>query len=263
MRALLIVIAAVFGSAALAQAPSAEQKAAVAPTGALRAAIVTIPFLARRDAASGALNGVAPDLAAEMARILGVPYRPSAFDSPNAGIKALRDGAADVTFLAPTPERAGLIDFSPAFMGMEVTLIVPEASPIRTLADADQPGRRIVVYERTANDEMVQKRFTRAGVRHVPLFAWKQAFDMLKAGEADAYVDLRDQLASHQAELPGSRILAESLGRNAMAIGYPKDRPAATVFMKQFIDTVISLGTVKRSIERAGIKGAVVPNREL
>ena len=88
MRALLVLLIALCGSPALAQ-PTVEQKAQVAPTGALRAAIVTIPFLAKKDA-SGALNGVAPDLAAEMARILGVPYQPTAFDSPNAGIKALR-----------------------------------------------------------------------------------------------------------------------------------------------------------------------------
>ena len=64
-------------------------------------------------------TGVAADLGVEMARVLGVPYQPTAFESPTAGIKALRDGAADVTFLAPTPERIGLIDFAPAFMEME------------------------------------------------------------------------------------------------------------------------------------------------
>ncbi len=181
MRALLVLLVVLCGSPALAQSPTAEQKAQVAPAGALRAAIVKIPFLAKQDA-GGALKGVAPELAEAMARILGVPYQPVAFDSPNAGIKALRDGAADVTFLAPTPERAGLIDFAPAFMQMEVTLIVPGASPIQTLADADQPGRRIVVYERTANDEMVQKRLTRATIVRVPLFGWKQAFEMVRAG---------------------------------------------------------------------------------
>ncbi len=68
---------------------------------------------------------------------------------------------------------------------------------------------------------------------------------------------------SHQSELPGSRIIAESLGRNAMAIGYRKDAPLAAMFMRQFTDTVVLTGTVRSAIERAGIKGAVVPNREL
>src|SRR5262245_63064407 len=110
--------------AAFAQSPSAEQRAHIAPAGALRVALVKIPFLAK-PAGSAVLKGVAPDLGEDMARQLGVPYQPIAFDTPNAGIKALRDGAADLTFLAPTPERVALIDFGPAFMEMEMTLIVP------------------------------------------------------------------------------------------------------------------------------------------
>ena len=63
--------------------------------------------------------------------------------------------------------------------------------------------------------------------------------------------------------IPGSRIIAEVLGRNAMAIGYRKDAPLAAMFMRQFTDTVVLTGAVWSAIERAGIKGAVVPNREL
>ena len=84
MRAILACIVVVlFGTAALAQSATPEQKAQLAPTGALRAAIVTIPFLAKKDA-TGALTGVAPDLAAEMARVLGLPYqrRPSRARTP-------------------------------------------------------------------------------------------------------------------------------------------------------------------------------------
>lgn len=246
-------------ASALAQgAPSAAEKAQIAPTGALRAAIVTIPFLAKQDA-NGPLRGVAPDLAAEMARVLGVPYEPMVFKSPNAGIAALREGKADVTFLAPTPERVGLIDFAPAFMEMEVTLIVPGASPIQTLADADQPGRKIVVYERTANEQMVQKNVTKSTIMRVPLFGWKKAFEMIEAGEADGFVDLREQLMNHQPELPGSRIIPGNYGSNALAIGYAKDRPATAQFVKQFTAVVIASGFVTRAIEKAGVRGAVAP----
>ena len=84
-----------------------------------------------------------------MARRLALPYQPMPFDAPNAGIAALRGGTADVTFLAPTPERIGLIDFGPAFMEMEMTLIVLGPSPINSLADADQRGQdRGSVYAR-------------------------------------------------------------------------------------------------------------------
>ena len=114
-------------SRADAQSATPEQKSQLVPTGALRAALVTIPFLAKKDTA-GALTGVAPDLATELAQVLGVPYKPVAYTAPNAGINALRNGDADVTFLAPTPDRVKQIDFAPAFMEMEVTLKIGRAS---------------------------------------------------------------------------------------------------------------------------------------
>jgi polar amino acid transport system substrate-binding protein len=239
---------------------SAEQKAQIAPTGTLRAALVKIPFLAKQDAA-GTLKGVAPDLAEEMARRLGVSYQPMAFDSPNAGIKALREGAADVTFLAPTPERVGLIDFGPAFMEMEMTLLVPGGSPIQSHADADQPGKRIVAYERTAVDEMLVRKMTRATIVRVPIFGYRQAFELLKAGQADAFADLRDALMAYQPELPDSRIVPGNYGSNALAIGFVKDRPLAAAYVKEFTEAAIASGLVTRSIAQAGIRGAAPPAR--
>jgi polar amino acid transport system substrate-binding protein len=196
-----------------------------------------------------------------MARALGVPYQPTAFKSPNEGIAALREGKADITFLAPTPERSKLIDFTPAFMEMEVTIIVPAVSPIRTLADADRPGRKIVVYERTANYEMLAKTLTRANVVTVPLFGWRRAFALLMGGDADAFADLRHQLIEHQSELPGSRIIDGAFGRNALAIGYARNKPAAAAYVRAFTAAAIKSGLVTRAIEKAGVKGAVAPGR--
>ena len=259
MRRLIFGLAVLLATGtANAQTATPGQKAELVPTGALRAAIVTIPFLAKKDAA-GHLAGVSPALAEEMARVLGVPYQPTAFGPPAAGIAAVKDGKADITLLAPTPERLSQIDFASEFMGMEVTLIVPANSPIKTLADADKPGRKIVVYEKTANSEMVAKSVKHATVLFVPLFSWKKAFEMVKAGEADGYVDLRDQLVAHQPELPGSQIMAGAYGRNAMAIGYAKNKPNAAAFVKAFTAAVVKSGLVAKSIERAGIHGAVPP----
>ena len=268
MRAMLVrlgliaaalVVAAAGTDVALAQSANAEQKAQIAPTGQLRAALVKIPFLAKPDAASGQLKGVAPDLAEELARRLGLPYQPMAFEQPNAGIAALRSGSADITFLAPTPERVSLIDFGPAFMEMEMTLIVPAASPINSHADADQPGRRIVAYERTAVEEMLKRRMTKATIVRVPIFGYKQAFELLKSGQAEAFADLRDALLSYQPELPDSRIIPGNYGSNALAIGFAKERPLTAVLVKQFTEAAIASGFVTRAIGKAGVRGAVAP----
>jgi polar amino acid transport system substrate-binding protein len=252
-----IVLATVAVDGAAAQ--SSSSIAQIAPTGRLRAAIVKIPFLAKADRASGHLKGVAPDLAEEFARRLDVPLDPMAFDTPNAGIAALRNGAADITFLAPTPERLALIDFGPAFMEMEMTLLVPGSSPITSQAEADLGGRKIVVYERTAVEEMLKKKMTKATIVRVPIFGYKQALAMLRSGEADAFADLRDALMSYQPELPGSRVIPGNYGSNALAIGYAKDRPATAVFVKVFTTSVIASDFVTQAIEKAGIRGASAP----
>jgi polar amino acid transport system substrate-binding protein len=251
-----VVLATVAVDGATAQSSSIEQ---IAPTGRLRAALVKIPFLAKADRASGHLKGVAPDLAEEFARRLDVPLEPMAFDTPNAAIAALRNGAADITFLAPTPERVALIDFGPAFMEMEMTLLVPGSSPITNQAEADQAGRKIVVYERTAVEEMLKKKMTKATIVRVPIFGHKQALALLRSGQADAFADLRDALMSYQPELPGSRVIPGNYGSNALAIGYAKDRPATAVFVNVFTTSVIASDFVTQAIEKAGVRGAAAP----
>ena len=74
---------------------------------------------------------------------------------------------------------------------------------------------------------MVQKSLTRATILRVPIFGYKKAFEMIRAGEADGFVDLRDQLMNYVGELPDARIVPGHYGRNALAIGYAKERPAA------------------------------------
>jgi polar amino acid transport system substrate-binding protein len=259
MRAILAcLVVFLFGTAALAQPATPEQKAQLAPTGKLRAAVVTIPFLAKQDA-SGQLSGVAADLGVEMARALGVPYEALVFKSPPEGVAAMRDGKADVIFLAPTPERIRLIDFAPAFMEMELSLLVLTASPIQTLADADQPGRRIVVYERSANEEMVRQKLSKATRLLVPLSDHKKAFEMIRSGEADAFADLLYQTVANQSDMPGTRLVPGAIGRNALAIGSAKDKPAAAAYVKAFTETVVKSGFVAKSIEKAGVRGAAPP----
>ena len=69
--------------------------------------------------------------------------------------------------------------------------------------------------------------------------------------------DLADQLVSHQSDLPGGRIIPGYYGRNALAIGYVKDRPAAADFVRAFTAATIKSGLVTRSIAKAGVHGAV------
>ena len=43
------------------------------------------------------------------------------------------------------------------------------------------------------------------------------------------------------------------------SIGYPKDRSAGATYANQFIEEVKKNGFIQQAIERANIKGALVP----
>jgi len=106
---------------------------------------------------------------------------------------------------------------------------------------------------------MLNKKMTKASIVRVPIFGYKQAFELIKSGEADAFADLRDALLSYQAELPGSRIVPGNYGSNALAIGYTKERPLTAAVVKEFTAAAIVSGFVTRAIDKAGVKGAVAP----
>ena len=75
---------------------------------------------------------------------------------------------------------------------------------------------------------MARKKLTKATIVRVPIFGYKQAFELLKSGQADAFADLRDALLSYQPELAGlahhARQLREQRARDRLRQGAAADR---------------------------------------
>jgi polar amino acid transport system substrate-binding protein len=83
----------------------------LAPTGVLRASInLGNPVLARGTA--DAPSGITVDLSHEIAARLDVPVAFSCFDAARDSFGALRDGTADIAFLAIEPARAAEVWFT-------------------------------------------------------------------------------------------------------------------------------------------------------
>src|SRR6185295_19841261 len=98
----------------------------LAPTGTLRAGINYSNFLiVQRNASSGELKGIAPDLAAELARRLGVPVELVAYDSPSKMGDEAGSGKWDVAFLGAEPARAQTISFTAAYLEIPSSYLVP------------------------------------------------------------------------------------------------------------------------------------------
>jgi len=230
---------------------------ALAPTGRLRVAVWTVPYFAVERA--GALVGLIPDLGAELARRIGVPADFIDCATPAALVDAFRSGAADVTFVGITADRAEAIDFGPVVLDIETSYLVPASSAITALTDVDRTRVRILVPARSAQEAHLKKTIAHATLIPVAPENAKDAIDMLAAGAADAFSHAAPMLAAIQPHLPGSRILLGSYFNVPIAIGIAWERPlAARNYARTFAEDVKASGFVQQAIARAGVTGIVV-----
>ncbi len=123
----------------------------LAPTGVLRAGINLSNFLlVTGKTPAGDPEGVAPDMAREIATRLGVPVKYVLFNTPGELADAGGSGIWDIGLIGAEPQRAEKIVFTPAYVEIEATYLVPANSPLKTITDVDQPGMHIAVTGRTA-----------------------------------------------------------------------------------------------------------------
>ncbi|MDI9653894.1 transporter substrate-binding domain-containing protein, partial [Burkholderia cenocepacia] len=126
---------------------------AFTPTGKLRASInLGNPILANRDPATGEPFGVSIDLARAFAERLSADLELVVFDAAGKSVQALTDERADFGFFAVDPLRGETVAFTAPYVLIEGFYLVPDASPIRTNADVDQPHNRVAVGNGSAYD---------------------------------------------------------------------------------------------------------------
>lgn len=235
-------------------------RADLAPTGTLRAGINYGNFiLATRDRASGESRGVAIDLTGELGRRLGVPVRLVAYDTVAAMVDAAPTGAWDIAFLGVDPARAGEIGFSPAYLQIEATYLVPRGSRLTTIADVDAADVRVAAPARANYELYLGRSLERA--RLVRADTADAAFALLAAGEVEALAGLRQALLGLAPKLPGSRLLDGRFLAVQQAIGTPRGRDAGLAYLREFVEDVKASGLVARAIERTGARGVSVAPR--
>ena len=134
----------------------------LAPTGKLRAAInFGNPILAVKDPATGEPRGVSVDLSRELGRRLGVPVELVTYESAGKVVDGRKSGAWDVAYVAIDPARATELHFTRAYVVIEGAYLVPESSSIRSNAEVDRPGVRVVVGAGSAYDLFLSRELSR------------------------------------------------------------------------------------------------------
>src|ERR1700761_6445704 len=120
--------------------------AELAPHGVLRAAINMGNFLlVTSRTPSGDPAGVSPDMAAAIAERLGVPVKYVPYPKPGELADAAGTDAGGGGLIGAEPARAEKIAFTPAYVEIEATYLVPPGSPLQSIGEVDRPGIRIAV----------------------------------------------------------------------------------------------------------------------
>jgi polar amino acid transport system substrate-binding protein len=245
----------VLGGAVPARAEDARDE--LAPGGVLRVGLNHGNTLLVLPAAAGAEpRGIAPDLARELGRRLGVPVAFVRFESPGSLADAVDSDRWDVAFLGAEPERAERIAFSPAYLEIPVSYLVPAGSPLASLADVDREGVRVAVAEKSAYDLYLSRALQRASLLRAP--GIDGSYERFAREGLEALAGLRPRLLAEARKLPGSRVLEGQIMAVQQAIGAPRARSAGAAFLAEFVAQAKRSGLVARSIERHAIEGVAV-----
>ncbi len=226
------------------------------PTGKLRVGLNMSNFLLTAKDAAGAPIGLAPDLGRELAKRLGVAVELVPYANPGLLADDANKGKWDVGFLGAEPQRANEIDFTPAYVEIEATYLVPPGSNLKTVAQVDAKGIRISVPERSAYELWLTRNIKNAEL--VRIKGGDAAFKTFVDGKLDALAGLRPRLITDQANYPGSRILDGNFTAVQQAAGTPKGRAAAFQYLREFIEDVKASGLVARTIEKHNVRGLTV-----
>jgi polar amino acid transport system substrate-binding protein len=229
----------------------------LAPTGTLRVGLNHQNFLLVTKGSSATdPRGVAPDLARELGRRLGVPVEFSRFDTAGKLADGVRTGAWDVAFLGAEPQRASEIAFTAAYLEIPATYLVPAGSPIRSLAEVDRAGVRIAVSDKSAYELWLSRNITHAALMRTQ--GIDASYDLFVAEKLEVLSGLRPRLLMDVEKLPGARILEGQFTAVQQAIGTPKARETGAAFLRAFVESVKASGLVAEAIARNAVPGVSV-----
>jgi polar amino acid transport system substrate-binding protein len=243
---------------------SDSARAELAPTGVLRVGLNLSNFLLTRqtqgkDGATGEIDGVAPDLAAEIARRLNVPLKKTGYPRPGLVADDAPNNVWDIAFLGAEPQRARQIDFTAAYLEIEATYLVPAGSPIRRIEEVDVAGRRISISSGSAYDLYLSRELRHAKLERVD--GVDASYDHFVREKTDALAGLRPRLTTDVEKLPGARILDGRFTAIQQAIGLAKragQSGAGAAWLREFVEDAKKTGLVAELIAANNVRGVTV-----
>jgi polar amino acid transport system substrate-binding protein len=198
--------------------------------------------------AGGTLTGPWVEVMRALAGHVGVPAIFVEVANPDRLVESLAGGACDVGSLGFDPARVAAVGgFSPPFMQVDFTYLVPAGSAIGSIADADHAGVRIAAVRQHASTLALVRRLQHASL--VNADSLDEACELLRTGRVEAWASIRPALADCCSRLPGTRLLAESYGANRPALVVPKGHGARLAAISEFVTEAKASGLLGRIID--------------
>jgi polar amino acid transport system substrate-binding protein len=218
----------------------------LAPTGALRAAINLGNRLLVQGTAE-APTGVTVDIARELGSRAGVPVELVRVYSVPKTLAAMRAGQADVCFMAIDPERAAEIAFTSPYAVVEGVFVVPQDSPIATVADVDREHVRIGVVKDSSHDGFLSRT-----LQHARVVRGDRGVDVFRDQGLEVAAGVRQMMTEYVASNPGYRLVEGRFMQVQQAVGATRTRgPQTLQYLRSFIEELKADGFVADAIRRA------------
>lgn len=230
----------------------ADVRAQLAPTGKLRVGLIRVnQNHISKDGPPDEMQGVGVEIGRELAKRLGIAFEPVKYESVAALLTGLKSGEWDVAPSAYAPDRTVIMDFTAPYMAGGNAYLVPAESSIRSIADVDKPGHRVV-----APPKSVQHAYLSTNLKHAEVVegTGQQFFELLKAGNAHAWFDNESAVMRALSKRPEFRRVEGTIALGGASLAIAKGRPAGAAYAKAFIEEVKANGFIQRAIEQSGLK---------
>lgn len=250
--AILVFSVALFGVTKISAEQSAGSK--LAPTGELRAAVITAnPVLVTRTPA-GELAGVSVDLANALGTKLALPVRLVPYENIVRYNQSIGKDEWDVGFAPRDLSRIGQLAFTDSFMDVDNSYLAAAGSRLSTLDEVDRPGIRVAVAQGSATDGYLTRTLKNAHIVRL-LGGLPSAREALSLHRVDVYADYTSVAYLLQLEVLGSTVLVEPFDRVHISIAVPKSNAAALPVLNEFVREAKRDGLIAEAIKRAGLVG--------
>jgi len=212
----------------------------------------------QKDPAGGDPRGVAPELARELARRLGVPIKYVTYDIAGKLADAVKEGAWDIAFLAVDPARSKDISFSEPYVLIQGSYLVKQGASMKSVRDFDQPGLKIAVGLKSAYDLHLSRELKHAELVRYPTS--QAAIDAFVGGKEGlgAAAGVRQPLVVAAKKDSAFRVIEDSFMTIPQAAGVPAGRPNAAKYLHDYIEEQKANGFVARKLAESGNGDATV-----